>query len=77
MSTGVSRRLLAISFAIIMVASFVAARVQTASGTIQLTEVRIPAQNGQWVTGDLFASLVISRTEGYDLEFPTPSETSA
>ena len=31
-----------------------ASRIQTSGGDIQVHDVKIPAQNGQWLVGDLF-----------------------
>jgi len=51
------RRLLAICLAVIVVACFLASRVQTSSGRVRVTEITLPTQNGQWVTADLFRPL--------------------
>ena len=49
-----SRILLLVCVLVIFAASYIASRVQTAGGDIQLQEIKVPAQNGQWVAGDLF-----------------------
>ncbi|MFT5138777.1 MAG: hypothetical protein ACI9H8_000714 [Lysobacterales bacterium] len=53
-SSSASWKLLAISVLVIVLASFVASQVQTAGGQIQLQDIKIPTQNGQWVVADLF-----------------------
>jgi hypothetical protein len=47
-------KLLLVPVLVILLASFVASQVQTAGGKIQLQDIKIPAQNGQWVVADLF-----------------------
>jgi hypothetical protein len=49
-----SRRLLAICLVVIFVGSWVASQVQTSSGRVRVTEIRLPMQNGQWIVADLF-----------------------
>jgi acetyl esterase/lipase len=49
-----SQKLLASLVLVILLASLIASRVQTAGGTITLHDIKIPAQNGQWVVADLF-----------------------
>jgi hypothetical protein len=49
-----AKRLLTILVAIILLASLIASRVQTGGGSISLQDIKIPTQNGQWVTADLF-----------------------
>ena len=36
-----------------MVCAFIASRIQTSGGQVQVLEIKIPAQNGQWVAADL------------------------
>jgi len=47
-------RLLWILLAIVILSSFAASRIQTSGGDIQVYDIKIPAQNGQWIVGDLF-----------------------
>jgi hypothetical protein len=47
-------KLLWVLLSIVIVSSFAASRVQTAGGQIQVYDIKIPAQNGQWIVGDLF-----------------------
>jgi len=46
-----------ILLAIVVISSFAAARIQTASGDIRVQSVKIPTQNGQWLVADLFRPL--------------------
>ncbi|MBP6865696.1 MAG: hypothetical protein KBC32_10595 [Candidatus Didemnitutus sp.] len=57
MSGTVSRRshwLLAGCLLTILVSAWFASLIQTSWGRVQLTEVRFPTQNGQWLAGDLY-----------------------
>ena len=47
-------RVLLVSLAVLVLSSWLAARIQTGGGSIQLQSITIPAQNGQWVVADLF-----------------------
>jgi hypothetical protein len=47
-------RLLLILIAIVLVSAFIASRIQTSGGRVQVHDIKIPTQNGQWVAGDLF-----------------------
>ena len=47
-------RVLLVSLAVLVLSSWLAARIQTDGGDIQLRSVTIPTQNGQWVVADLF-----------------------
>ncbi len=49
-----SNRLLLACVAIVLVASFFVSQIQQSFGDVQLQSIKIPAQNGQWVAGDLF-----------------------
>ena len=49
--------MLAACLAVIVVACFLASRVQSSSGRVRVTEITLPTQNGQWVTADLFRPL--------------------
>lgn len=50
-------RLLAICLAVIAVAAFLAARIQTSGGDVRVTGILLPTENGQWVAADLFRPL--------------------
>jgi hypothetical protein len=39
---------------IVLVSSMLASRVQTAGGQVQVYDIKIPTQNGQWLVADLF-----------------------
>ena len=52
-----SRRLLAACIFSIVVASLLAARVQTSGGRVRVTGFKLPTQNGQWVVADLYRPL--------------------
>ena len=52
-----SRRLLAVCLVVIFVGSWLASQVQTSSGRVRVTEIRLPMQNGQWIVADLFRPL--------------------
>jgi hypothetical protein len=47
-------RVLLVSLTVLVLSSWLAARIQTDGGAIQLKSITIPAQNGQWVVADLF-----------------------
>ncbi|MEM7307849.1 MAG: alpha/beta hydrolase [Planctomycetota bacterium] len=47
-------RLLALCVLVVVLASWGAARVQTAGGSVDVMGLKIPTQNGQWVAADLF-----------------------
>ncbi len=49
-----SHRFLLLTLAVIVLASFLASRVQNSWGTVQISGIKIPTHNGQWVTGDLY-----------------------
>ena len=49
-----SDRLLLLCIATVVVASFFVSRIQGSFGAVQVRDVKIPTQNGQWVVGDLF-----------------------
>lgn len=40
--------------AVVVVASFLASLIQSSGGRVQVLEIKIPTQNGQWVVADLF-----------------------
>ena len=47
-------RLFLTLIATVLIAGILASRIQTAGGSVVITGIKIPAQNGQWVVGDLF-----------------------
>ncbi|MFA5911887.1 MAG: alpha/beta hydrolase, partial [Vicinamibacterales bacterium] len=47
-------RLLGGCLAIIAIASLLGALIQTSGGKVQVLEIKIPTQNGQWIVADLF-----------------------
>jgi len=49
-----SHRFLLVCIGIILAAGFLASRVQDSWGAVQVTGIKVPTQNGQWVVGDLF-----------------------
>lgn len=49
-----SKRLLAASIVIVLLASFMASYVQTSGGNVSVQSIKFPTQNGQWVVADLF-----------------------
>jgi hypothetical protein len=48
------RRLFLGAVAAVVAASFLASLIQTSGGRVQIRDVKIPTQNGQWVAADLF-----------------------
>ena len=40
--------------ALVLIAAFIASRIQTSGGEVRVHGVKIPTQNGQWVAADLF-----------------------
>lgn len=49
-----SKRLLLISLLVVFFASYLASQVQSSGGRVQVLDIRIPTQNGQWVVADLY-----------------------
>lgn len=49
-----NNRLLLALVAFVIIAAFIASRIQTAGGTVRVHGISIPTQNGQWVAADLF-----------------------
>lgn len=49
-----SHRLLAACLVLLLVSAFLASSIQNSWGRVQVTGLRIPAQNGQWIAADLF-----------------------
>ena len=41
----------------VILAAFISSRIQTSGGSVRVSEIRIPTQNGQWVAADLFRPL--------------------
>lgn len=54
--TGIkqARRILVICLLTIIAASFVASRIQSSWGRVEVMDIKLPTQNGQWVVADLF-----------------------
>lgn len=49
-----SVRLLLSAVLVILFASFIASMIQTSGGRVNVQDIKIPTQNGQWVVADLF-----------------------
>ena len=49
-----SKRLLLISLMVVFLASFLASMVQNSGGRVNVQDIKIPTQNGQWVVADLY-----------------------
>jgi len=49
-----SKKLLLISLLVVFVCSFIASQIQTSGGRVDVRDIKIPTQNGQWVVADLF-----------------------
>ncbi len=49
-----SNRLLFLCVLVVLVSSFFVSQIQRSFGDVQVRDVKIPTQNGQWVAGDLF-----------------------
>jgi hypothetical protein len=49
-----SNRLLLICVAVVLVSSFFVSQIQRSFGDVQVRDIKLPTQNGQWVVGDLF-----------------------
>jgi len=49
-----SRRLLLLSISTVLISSFLASQVQSSGGKVQVRDIKIPTQNGQWLVADLF-----------------------
>jgi hypothetical protein len=49
-----NNRFLLILIAVVLAAGLISSRIQTSNGRVVITDIKIPTQNGQWVTGDLF-----------------------
>jgi hypothetical protein len=47
-------RILLVALTVLVLSGWLAARIQTDGGAIQLQSIKLPAQNGQWVVADLF-----------------------
>src|SRR5579884_3444725 len=64
--TGTSVRLLFLSLAMILFGDIGAYLVKTAAGSVDVTGIRIPTRNGQWLAADLF------RPKGATEQNPVP-----
>jgi hypothetical protein len=49
-----TRRFAAILLAVVVVASGIASGVQSAGGRVEVQDIKLPTQNGQWLVADLF-----------------------
>jgi len=49
-----SKKLLLITLLVVFVSSFIASQIQTSGGRVDVRDIKIPTQNGQWVVADLF-----------------------
>ena len=49
-----NNRFLLILIAVVLTAGLISSRIQTSNDRVVITDIKIPTQNGQWVTGDLF-----------------------
>jgi len=56
-----SKRLLLISLLVVLLASFLASKVQNSGGRVHVQDIKIPTQNGQWVVADLYRPRSASR----------------
>jgi hypothetical protein len=65
-SNDPTRRLAAVLLAIVLVASAIAAYVQSGGGSVDVQDIKIPTQNGQWLVADLF------KPESATRESPAP-----
>jgi acetyl esterase/lipase len=52
-----NNRLLLAMLTIVLIAAMVSSWIQTSGGRVRVHDIKIPAQNGQWVAGDLFRPL--------------------
>ena len=61
-STSPSRdtRWLGICLVVVLIASAVTSQIQSSWGKVRVTSIRLPTQNGQWVSADLFRPLSAS-----------------
>jgi hypothetical protein len=66
MGGGASRKLAGILLVIIVVSAVIASRVQSAAGAVDVIDIKIPTQNGQWLAADLF------RPQSATAENPAP-----
>jgi hypothetical protein len=49
-----TRKLLLIALLVVFLSSFIASQIQTSGGLVDVRDIKIPTQNGQWVVADLF-----------------------
>ena len=47
-------RLLLTSILVVLLSSFLASWIQSSGGRVQVQDIKIPTQNGQWVVADLY-----------------------
>ncbi len=50
-----------IALLVIFIASYLASYIQTAGGNIRVDDIKIPAQNGQWLVADLFRPVTATK----------------
>ncbi|MBT8397786.1 MAG: alpha/beta hydrolase [Gemmatimonadetes bacterium] len=58
-----SKRLLLTCCLIIVLSSLFGSRIQSAGGRVQVQDIKIPTQNGQWVVADLFKPRTATRED--------------
>ncbi|WP_148073000.1 poly(ethylene terephthalate) hydrolase family protein [Bythopirellula goksoeyrii] len=56
-----SNWLLLICLLVVLISSYLASLVQTSGGRVQVQEIKIPTQNGQWIVADLFKPRIATR----------------
>ncbi len=49
-----SKRLLLMSLLVVLLASFIASKIQSSAGRVTVQDIKIPTHNGQWVVADLY-----------------------
>lgn len=49
-----TRKLLLSALLVVFLCSFIASQIQTSGGRVDVRDIKIPTQNGQWVVADLF-----------------------
>lgn len=63
---GKNKRLLAVCLLVVVLASFLASRIQSSWGRVEVMGIMLPTQNGQWLAADLF------KPESATAENPAP-----
>lgn len=67
-----SRRLLATCLLLVVGASFLASQIQSSWGRVQVTDLKVPTQNGQWVVADLYRPRAVTSAQPAPLVFVVP-----